>query len=109
MRRESGLGAIQLLPLLAAAVFLSACPDFIPRSWVGKYTDATSGVSLELKSGGKATIAMFGTSQNCTYTATYEKINLDCGKDLGKVAFKINSDGSLSPENQDFPMRLVKR
>ena len=62
----------------------------------GTYTNTGGMVTLDLKSGGKATFTMMGESLPCTYKASGDKIKLDCAPKGDKVDFMIHDDGSLT-------------
>src|SRR5438874_7926746 len=62
----------------------------------GTYTNTGGMVTLDLKSGGKATFTMMGESLPCTYKASDDKIKLDCTPKGDKVDFMIHDDGSLT-------------
>ena len=62
----------------------------------GTYTNTGGMVTLDLKSGGKATFTMMGESLPCTYKVNGNKVNLDCTPKGEKVDFMIHDDGSLT-------------
>jgi hypothetical protein len=62
----------------------------------GTYTNTGGMVTLDLKSGGKATFTMMGETVPCTYKVSGDKVNLDCTPKGEKVDFMIHDDGSLT-------------
>jgi hypothetical protein len=62
----------------------------------GTYTNTGGMVTLDLKSGGKATFTMMGESLPCTYKVKDDKVMLDCTPKGEKVDFMIHADGSLT-------------
>jgi hypothetical protein len=62
----------------------------------GTYTNTGGMVTLDLKSGGKATFTMMGESMPCIYKVKDNKVMLDCTPKGEKVDFLIHDDGSLT-------------
>jgi hypothetical protein len=62
----------------------------------GTYTNTGGMVTLDLKSGGKATFTMMGETLPCNYKTKGDKINLDCSPKGEKVDFTVHDDGSLT-------------
>lgn len=62
----------------------------------GTYTNNGGMVTLDLKSGGKATFTMMGESMPCTYKTKDDKLLLDCTAQGEKVDFILHGDGSIS-------------
>ena len=62
----------------------------------GTYTNTGGMVTLDLKSGGKATFTMMGETVSCNYKAKGDKINLDCSPKGEKVDFTVHDDGTLT-------------
>jgi hypothetical protein len=60
----------------------------------GTYTNTTGTMTLELRSGGKASFLMMGETSDCTYTVSGKNIHLTCGKN--ETDFHILDDGSLT-------------
>ncbi len=60
----------------------------------GTYTSATGLVTLDLRSGGKASLAMMGENENCTYEVDGKNLNLTCSG--GKTIWGIHDDGSIT-------------
>lgn len=75
---------------------------------VGKYTDSSGTIVLELKPGGAATLSFAGIASQCAWAVDGSKLNLDCKGDAGKIAFTFHDDGYLwPPPPSDFPLRKV--
>lgn len=75
---------------------------------VGKYTDSSGTIVLELKPGGAATLSFAGIASQCAWAVDGSKLNLDCKGDAGKIAFSFHDDGYLwPPPPSDFPLRKV--
>lgn len=62
----------------------------------GTYTNTGGMVTLDLKSGGKATFTLIGESTPCTYKVKDDKLLLDCTPQGEKVDFILHGDGSIS-------------
>ena len=62
----------------------------------GTYTNTGGMVTVDLKSGGKATITMMGESAPCTYTVKGDKVMLDCRPKGETMDLMIHDDGSLT-------------
>jgi hypothetical protein len=60
----------------------------------GTYSDRGGAITLELKSGGKATLTFMGDPASCIYKVDGKKLLLDCKKE--KLTFTIHDDGSLT-------------
>jgi hypothetical protein len=83
---------------------LAACG----KSVTGTYTDPASGFTLELKSGGEATITFMGNSGPCTYKVDGNQVAVTCQGQAGGGVFTIQSDGSLAPP-PGAPMPILKK
>jgi hypothetical protein len=82
---------VALASLIASSTFLlCACGAGV----TGTYTNANGMVTLDLKSGGKASIAMMGENESCTYEVDGKNLNLTCSG--GKTIWGIHDDGSIS-------------
>jgi hypothetical protein len=79
---------------LAAIVCLSGIVPACSSGVQGTYTNPTGLAMLEVRSGGKATLTMFGQTRDCTSAVDGKKLNLECGGD--RTSFRINDDGSLT-------------
>ena len=75
----------------------------------GTYSDGPGTLILELRSGGKAEITDHGNSEQCTYTVSEKKLNLDCKGDWGKTVFAIHDDQSLTVVGSAFPMPALRK
>jgi hypothetical protein len=88
--------------MVSAIVLLAASSVMFPTvgnsglSMEGTYTNSGGMVTLDLKSGGKATFTMMGESIPCTYKVKDDKLLLDCTPKGEKVDFIIHGDGSIS-------------
>jgi hypothetical protein len=60
----------------------------------GTYTSATGLVTLDLRSGGKASLTMMGGNADCTYGVDGKKLNLSCNGE--KTLWNIHDDGSIT-------------
>jgi len=88
---------MKLLVLLLAVLSLGASCNGGGNVWLGTYTNANGSITLDVKNGGKATIALLGQSMECPYTTqSNTTLTLNCSEDPpGKVEFARQSDGSL--------------
>lgn len=93
--RKGSFSAVLLLVVLV----ITACggPDV-------KGTYSNGPVTLELRSGGEASLSMMGDTKSCTYKAEKKQVTLTCGGD--SLDFTINDDGSLN--GPGFMGRLSK-
>jgi hypothetical protein len=82
--------------LIAAVIAAMAVIGGCGSKMEGTYTNAGGNVTLDLKSGGKATFTMMGESIPCGYKVSGDKVNLDCTPKGEKVDFMIHDDGSLT-------------
>jgi hypothetical protein len=71
----------------------------------GTYTNPTGLVTLDLRSGGKASLTMMGQNEECTYNVSGKNLTLTCGGD--KTVWGIHDDGSLT--GPGFVGTLAKR
>src|SRR5438874_13487563 len=62
----------------------------------GTYTNTGGVVTLDLKSGGKATFTMMGETLPGRYKAKGDKVNLDCSPKGEKVEFTVHDSRSLT-------------
>jgi hypothetical protein len=84
----------QIILLTALFVMLPAVGN-CGSTMEGTYTNNGGMVTLDVKSGGKATFTMMGESMPCTYKVKDDKLLLDCTPKGEKVDFLIHGDGSL--------------
>ena len=82
--------------LIVAAIAVMAMIGGCGLKMEGTYTNTGGQVTLDLKSGGKATFTMMGESLPCTYKVNGNKVNLDCTPKGEKVDFMVHDDGSLT-------------
>jgi hypothetical protein len=83
---------VVLITLMLAVPLIGGCGS----KTEGTYTNTGGMVTLDLKSGGKATFTMMGESLPCTYKVKDDKVLLDCTPKGEKVDFMIHADGSLT-------------
>ena len=89
------LSAYRML-LIVALVFVTPAIGGCGSKAEGTYTNTGGMVTLDLKSGGKATFTMMGETIPCKYTVKGDKIALDCTPKGDKVDFMMHDDGSLT-------------
>jgi hypothetical protein len=82
--------------LIAAVIVAIAAIGGCGSKMEGTYTNTGGMVTLDLKSGGKATFTMMGESLPCIYKVKDNKVMLDCTPKGEKVDFMIHDDGSLT-------------
>jgi len=78
------------LPILGCVCMFAGCGAGLS----GTYTNPTGLVTLDVKSGGKASLTMMGQNEDCTYEADGKKLNLTCSGD--KTVWTIHDDGSIT-------------
>jgi hypothetical protein len=101
LSRRSSLAIPALL-----ALFLSACHS----GPTGTYSDQTGNMSLELKSGGKATLTFLGKPGDCTYSSRGEQLTVTCNGDpTNPMIFTVHDDGSLTGPPGGFIPALHKQ
>ncbi len=87
----SRFSKIALATGIAAGAFtLASCGSGVS----GTYTNPTGMVTLDLKSGGKASLTVMGEMEPCTYDVDGKSMNLTCKGE--KTEWGIHDDGSLS-------------
>ena len=87
---------IPRIVLIIASVLVSPVIGGCGSKMEGTYTNTGGMVTLDLKSGGKATFTMMGETLPCSYKSKGDKINLDCSPKGEKVDFTVHDDGSLT-------------
>ena len=87
--------------ITCAAFVLGACGAGLS----GTYSNPTGLVTLDLRSGGKASLTMMGENEQCTYDADGKNLTLTCGGN--KTVWGIHDDGSLT--GPGFVGTLAKR
>lgn len=86
--RKKKLGCI-------ATVTACACVQWACGSGVaGTYTSANGLVTLDLRSGGKASLTLMGGNEDCSYNVDGKKLNLTCNGE--KTVWGFHDDGSLT-------------
>ena len=71
----------------------------------GTYTNTNGLVTLDLESGGKASLSMMGQNEQCNYSVEGKNLMLTCGGD--KTVWGIHDDGSIT--GPGFVGTLAKR
>jgi hypothetical protein len=89
------LSGIAVLAVVACAGFLNGCTNTNVEG--NTYLAGGGAISIEFKSGGKATMTGMGESQQCTYTQNAKQVSMTCPGDRQPVVFTVNDDGSLAP------------
>lgn len=92
MKHHKFLNVVLIAAVIASMAVMGGCGSKME----GTYTNTGGMVTLDLKSGGKATFTMMGESLPCTYKVSGDKVNLDCTPKGEKVDFMIHDDGSLT-------------
>jgi len=92
MKNLTFVNVVLIAAVVAAMAGLGGCGSKME----GTYTNTGGMVTLDLKSGGKATFTMMGESMPCTYKVKDNKVMLDCTPKGEKVDFMIHDDGSLT-------------
>ncbi|HET9399741.1 MAG TPA: hypothetical protein VFO34_02220 [Candidatus Acidoferrales bacterium] len=114
---EGGLNASHrggLIRRLAVYATSLACAAWILAAFgcgdpVGKYTDSSGTIVLELKPGGSATFSFAGVASQCSWAVDGTKLNVDCKGDIGKITFNVGDGGYLwGPPPSDSPLRKVR-
>jgi len=107
---EGGLivaNRMELVVLFLAVLSLGASYRGGGNVWLGTYANADGSITLDVKSGGKASITLMGQSEECPYTTQADKtLTLDCAEPAGKLEFTRQSDGSVI--GPGFVGRLTK-
>src|SRR5206468_2408786 len=87
---------ISRIVLIIALGLVSPVIEGCGSKMEGTYTNTGGMVTLDLKSGGKATFTMMGETVPCNYKAKGDKINLDCSPKGEKDDFTVHNNGSLT-------------
>jgi hypothetical protein len=93
--RMKTLSAYRML-LIVSLVFLTPAIGGCGSKVEGTYTNTGGMVTLDLKSGGKASFTMMGETYACTYKVKENKVVVDCTPKGEKVDFMIHDDGSIT-------------
>jgi hypothetical protein len=88
---------LKLVVLLVVTCALGASCGSKGDPWLGTYANANGSITLDVKSGSKASITLMGQTMECPYTTKADQtLTLTCPDDPpGKVDFARQSDGSL--------------
>ena len=81
---------VVVVVITCCAFILGACGAGLS----GTYTNPTGLVTLDLRSGGKASLTMMGENEQCTYDADGKNLTLTCSGN--KTVWGIHDDGSLT-------------
>ena len=92
MKHHKFLNVVLIAAVIASMAVMGGCGSKME----GTYTNTGGMVTLDLKSGGKATFTMMGESIPCSYKVKDSKVMLDCTPKGEKVDFLIHGDGSVS-------------
>ncbi len=92
MKKLKFPNVVLIAVVIAAIAAIGGCGSKME----GTYTNTGGMMTLDLKSGGKATFTMMGESLPCTYKVKDSKVMLDCTPKGEKVDFIIHDDGSLT-------------
>ena len=84
-----------------------ACTGCSGSSIVGTYSNANGVVTMDVRSGGNASITMMGESKACTYKVDGNQLTLNC-PEIGPLVLTIHDDGSLTPPPGNFIGALKK-
>jgi len=96
--------------LLAMPALLALLASGCHSGPTGTYADQTGNMSLELKSGGKATLTFLGKPGDCTYKSSGQQLSVSCSGDPSNpLVLTINEDGSLSGPPGGFMPTLRKQ
>ena len=107
MRRVAARLSVSLIMLISLSTV--TCTASSNDGIQGTYSDGPGTLILELRSGGKAEITDHGDSEQCTYTVSEKKLNLDCKGQWGKTVFAIHDDQSLTVVGSAFPMPALRK
>jgi hypothetical protein len=97
--------SLNLAILLVIAASLVGCSGGV----AGTYTAPNGAMTLELKSGGDASVTFAGQTAPCKYTASGSTLTLTCPGQAGAMNFTIQKDGSLAGPPDSFFPPLVKK
>jgi hypothetical protein len=103
--RTGATVVLNLAVLLVTAVSFAGCFGGV----TGTYTAPNGAMTLELKSGGAASITFAGQTAPCKYTVNGSTLTLNCEGQTGGMNFTIQKDGSLAGPPDSFIPPLVKK
>lgn len=108
-REKKGAGASKTQLSLVLALALACFAVLAGCGVQGTYSDPNGAMTIELKSGGVATITMMGQTAQCAYTTASNQVIVDCKDAGGKTTFTVQNDGSLAgPPGSFFPVLKKK-
>jgi hypothetical protein len=96
---------LNLAILLVIAASLVGCSGGV----TGTYSAPNGAMTLELKSGGDASVTFAGQTAPCKYTVSGSTLSLTCHGQSGAMNFTIQKDGSLAGPPDSFFPPLVKK
>ena len=100
--------AVQKRVLFSAAIMTMLAGTMCGgSSIVGTYSNANGAVTMDVRSGGNASITMMGESKACTYKVDGDQLTLNC-PEIGPLVLTIHDDGSLTPPAGNFIGALRK-
>lgn len=73
----------------------------------GTYSNANGFVTVDLRSGGKASVTMMGENKACTYKVDGGQLTLNC-EAVDPIVLTIHDDGSMTPPPGNFIGTLKK-
>jgi hypothetical protein len=98
--------AMFLVILLSVAV-LAGCGSSVSGTYID--VEGTGAFTLELKSGGAATLTFNGMPLMCTYSASGNNVSLSCPGQAGALTLTVQKDGTLTPPPGTFLPALKKK
>jgi hypothetical protein len=76
-------------------------------SVVGTYSNANGFVTMDVRSGGQASVTMMGETKTCTYKVDGGQLTLNC-PETDPIVLTIHDDGSMTPPPGNFIGTLKK-
>jgi hypothetical protein len=86
-----------------AILFSILCVSGCGKSVSGTYVNPETQMSIELKSGGKASLTLAGMTHEGDYTVDGNKLTIKSNGDA--TTFLINDDGSISSEDKTMTFK----
>ena len=100
--------ALQKRVLFSAAILMMLAGSMCSgSSVVGTYSNANGFVTMDIRSGGQASVTMMGETKACTYKVDGSQLMLTC-PEIDAIALTIHDDGSMSPPPGNFIGTLKK-
>ncbi|HMB94901.1 MAG TPA: hypothetical protein VKK61_02565 [Tepidisphaeraceae bacterium] len=88
-----------MLMIGVGGLFISGCG----KSVKGTYVNSETQMTIEIKSGGKASLTLAGMTHEADYTVDDNKLTIKSPGDT--TTFLINSDGSISSEDKTMTFK----